>query len=215
VTNEQQRAVDLIAAANAQVEAPPRLHAQVRALRAEAGGRRRRWQLGLAGFAAAATAATAVAAFVLVLDGAEKAPTVGQVVAAVFAGGGAEEPAPPLADEPALLAVSAEGLPFPNWATPKLGWRATGVREDELEGRRLTTVFYEKGGRKVAYTIVGGRPLEQEGRRLVRKGVELRAADGVVTWKRGDQLCVLVGQGVPVETLAKLAVWDGRGAVPF
>jgi hypothetical protein len=205
VSYAQQRAAELVSAANAQVEAPRRLHAQVRALRAEAAARRRRFRIAGSTVFAAAAAAVVLVAFVA--TGSAAPPTVAEVAA--LRALDAERAAPARTD--ALLAVSAEGLPFPNWE-PELDWRAAGVRHDELGGRRLTTVLYEKGGRRIAYSIVSGAPLEERGERLVRNGVELQVADGVVTWRRGDHLCVLSGDGVPTATLAELASWGDGGA---
>jgi hypothetical protein len=143
-----------------------------------------------------------------VRDGAD-APTVEQVAA--IRSFDTESPAP--ARTRALLAVSAEGLSFPNWG-PKLGWRATGVRRTELGDRRLTTVTYVKDGRSVDYTVVSGAPLDEHGALLVRDGLRLRASSDLVTWRRRGRTCVLSGDGVPTATLAKLAAWDGDGAVP-
>jgi hypothetical protein len=36
-----------------------------------------------------------------------------------------------------------------------------------------------------------------------------------VTWLRGGHTCVLSGAGVDEDTLTKLAVWKGAGAVTF
>jgi hypothetical protein len=206
VSDVQQRAAELVSAANAQVEAPRRLHAQVRALRAEAAARRRRFRI--AGSTVFAAAAAAVVLAAVVVAGNAGPPTVTEVAA--LRALAAERPAP--ARTQALLAVSADGLSFPNWE-PKLKWRATGARHDTLDGRGLTTVLYERDGLSVAYTIVSGAPLEQHGQRIVQNGLELHVADGVVTWRRGDRLCVLSGDGVPTAILAKLAAWDGGGAV--
>ena len=208
MSDEQQRAAELLSAANAQAEAPPRLHAQVRALRAEAAARRRR-RFRLAGATSLASAAAAVALVAVVVPDGADAPTVEQVAA--IRSVDAESPAP--ARTRALLAVSAEGLPFPNWG-PALGWRATGVRRDELGDRRLTTVTYVKDGRSVDYTVVSGAPLDEHGAPLVRNGLRLRSVAGLVTWRRVGRTCVLSGDGVPTATLARLAAWDGDGAVP-
>ena len=159
MSDEQQRAAELLSAANAQAEAPPRLHAQVRALRAEAAARRRR-RFRLAGATSLAAAAAAVALLaVVVTDGAD-APTIEQV--AETRSVDAESPAP--ARTRALLAVSA--------------------------------------------------PLDEHGALLVRDGLRLRASGDLVTWRRRGRTCVLSGDGVPTATLAKLAAWDGDGAVP-
>jgi hypothetical protein len=208
MSDDQERAAELLSAANAQVDAPARLHAQVAALRAEAAARRRR-RFRLAGATSLAAAAAAAALVIVVLPDGAATPTIEQVAALQSRDAGS--PAPPRTR--ALLAVSAEGLPFPNWG-PALGWRATGVRRGELGDRRVTTVRYVKDGRSVEYSIVSGSPLDEHGARLVRDGLQIHAAAGLVTWRRGGRTCVLSGDGVPRATLAKLAAWDGGGAVP-
>ena len=54
-----------------------------------------------------------------------------------------------------LLQLSVDGVPFPAFSQA-FGWQATGAREDTLADRRAATVFYEHGGRRIAYTIVSG-----------------------------------------------------------
>jgi hypothetical protein len=71
-----------------------------------------------------------------------------------------------------------------------------------------------KDGRSVDYTVVSGAPLDEYGAPLLRNGLHLRAAGGLVAWRRGGRTCVLSGDGVPRAILAKLAAWDGDGAVP-
>src|SRR6516225_4429664 len=54
-------------------------------------------------------------------------------------------------DDPATLPLlRAAGLPFPYWED-RFGWVATGVRTDDVGGRRLTTVYYRRDGREIAY----------------------------------------------------------------
>jgi hypothetical protein len=181
--------------------------------------RRRRmvFSTPLAGGLAAGAAFAVLLA--LVLPGGAGGPSV--VEASEIAARPAEAPAPrPLPAEPALLDASAEGLAFPNWAE-EFGWRATGVREDELDGRRAVTVFYEKGGRRIGYTILSGDPIDppDEASTANREGVTLRglSADGrvIVTWPRGGHTCVLSGTDVDAGTLLELAAWQGKGAVEF
>jgi hypothetical protein len=78
------------------------------------------------------------------------------------------------ADDHALLDQEVDGVAFPSWARA-FGWTATGVRSDRLDGRRATTVFYEKQGQRVAYTIVSGVPLDGavDVASVRRKGVDL------------------------------------------
>src|ERR671915_606487 len=70
-----------------------------------------------------------------------------------------EEELAALADEPKLLDAEVEGVVFPSW-DDKFGWRASGARDDELDGRDTETVFYDKEGKRIAYTIVGGDALD-------------------------------------------------------
>ena len=96
------------------------------------------------------------------------------------------------------------------------GWRASGVRRDRLAGREAVTVFYEKAGRQVGYTILGAPPIAvPDGIGSARRGgTTLRhLQDGswtVVTWQRGRHTCVLSGKGVPLDVLLDLAGWKAR-----
>jgi hypothetical protein len=153
----------------------------------------------------------------LVLPGGAGGPSV--VEAAELAERPAEAPAPrPEPGEPALLDARAEGLAYPNWAR-EFGWRAAGRRVDEIDGRRAVTVFYEKEGRRVGYTILSGEQLDppDDSRTAVRDGTTFRgfASDGrlIVTWPRQGHTCVLSGEGVDAATLIDLAAWSGMGAV--
>jgi hypothetical protein len=187
--------------------------------RVEPERRRRRFSvsLPLAGGLAAGAAFAVILA--LVLPGGAGGP--GVVEAAELAARPAQAPAPrPVPDEPALLDARAEGLAFPNWAE-EFGWRATGRRVDEIDGRTAVTVFYEKEGSRIGYTILSGDPIDApaEASRTNSEGVILRglSADGrvIVTWPRGGHTCVLSGTDVEPSTLLDLAAWNGKGAVDF
>lgn len=120
-----------------------------------------------------------------------------------------------------LPRLEAAGLPFPYWED-RFGWVATGVRSDDVRGRRLTTVFYRSHGRQIAYTIVPGAALPAvTGARLtdVRGVVVDTFTDGggrrVVTWERRGHTCVLSGTGVPLSAMTALVAWRGHGALPY
>jgi hypothetical protein len=120
---------------------------------------------------------------------------------------------------PQLLAVKVADVPFPNY-TVKFGWRPEGQREDRPSGRHATTVFYDKGSRTIAYTIVSGDSLKRPtGTTTTRGGVEYTTlkhdARTVVTWKRRGHTCVLSSTNVGGAELVKLADWRGTGAIPF
>jgi hypothetical protein len=179
--------------------------------------RRRPLSLPLAGGLAAGAAFALILA--LVLPGGAGGPTV--VEAAELADRPAAAPAPgPDPSEPALLDARAAGLAFPSWAK-EFGWRATGRRVDELDGRRAVTVFYEKEGRRIGYTIISGERIDppDEARRAVREDTVLYglSSDGrvIVTWLRDGVTCVLSGSGVEPDVLLDLASWKGKGAVQF
>jgi anti-sigma factor RsiW len=166
-----------------------------------------------------AAAATFALLLVFLLPGGAGGPSV--VEAAELSARPSEASAPgPDPTQPKLLAARAEGLPYPNWAE-EFGWRATGRRVDEIDGRRAVTVFYEKEGKRIGYTILSGEPLDtpENSRRAVRDGTTLRSLTGdgrvIVTWLRDGHTCVLSGSGAEPDVLLDLAAWNGKGAVPF
>lgn len=213
----QERAVGVLRAAAADAgDAPLSLREGLeRARRPRWASVGRRGALGLAAVAAAIAALVVVA----LLPTGGGGPSVAQA-AAVSARPATE--GPPSADpaRPALLEADVEGTVFPNWDA-EFGWIAAGQRADGLDGRDTRTVLYSKEGKEVGYTIVSGDALDPpEGAREVSSGgvdLELFTQDGrrVVTWLRDGKTCVLSGVGVDDETLVKLAVWKGGGAVEF
>jgi hypothetical protein len=182
--------------------------------------RQRRRRVSFIPLAGGLAAGAAFAIFLaLVLPGGAGGPDV--VEAATLAVQPAAAPAPgPDPAQPNLLAARADGLAFPNWAK-EFGWRATGRRVDELDGRRAVTVLYEKEGQRIGYTILSGDLIEppEEASTAIRDGTTLRGleADGrvIVTWPRGGRTCVLSGVGVDAAALLDLAAWNGKGAVRF
>ena len=177
-------------------------------------GRRR---LAFAGAVAGAVAAAALAA-VLIVPSSDSGPTI--VEAARLSQGPATGQVAIDPGNDRLLASNVEGVPFPNWRG-EFGWRESGTRSDELDGRTARTVFYEHGGRRLAYTIVSGDGIKAPdgSRPATSNGVHLHALadDGhrVVTWWRDGRTCVLSSADVGDRELIKLASWKGDGAVPF
>jgi hypothetical protein len=43
----------------------------------------------------------------------------------------------------------------------------------------------------------------------------MRSGTQVLTWLRRGHTCVLSGRGVRLDALLKLAVWRGRGRIPY
>lgn len=126
-------------------------------------------------------------------------------------------PAPPQSSaNPTKLAAAVDGVKFPYWKE-RFGWRSTGMRDDRMDGRAVTTVFYsDSHGHRIGYAIVAGTPAPRVGGgvALWRGGVTYRmlSANGVaiVTWLRDGHLCVVSGRGVSSATLLKLASWSDR-----
>jgi anti-sigma factor RsiW len=212
---EQEHAVALVRGAAAEVEAPAALRARIESRRPTRTLRSRSLALG----GGVALAAAALLLLVIALPTGAGGPTVAE--AAALTTMPATAPAPPVLDaNPKLLDEAVGEIPFPNWLE-KFGWRATGVRTDTIDGRDATTVFYEKDGRRLGYTIVAGEALDVPAgaERTRREGVELALlrVDGrdVVTWQRGEMTCVLAGDVTDEATLEKLAAWRGQGEVPF
>src|SRR5215218_10631991 len=190
---------DQLRAAAASVEAPFELRRRVDALTTRT--RRPRWRplAALAGVAA-------VAAVAVVLVTAGGTPTIGGVLDS--AGGSPAAAVSPTSGP--LLPVAVEGVRFPNYEE-KFGWRAVGRRADEIDGRDVTTVFYERAGERVSYSIVSGEALaEPDGEEIEAEGTRLRRieAANAVTWRRLGHTCVMDGSaGVSVATVAELAGW--------
>ncbi len=116
------------------------------------------------------------------------------------------------------LAASVDNVAFPYWGA-HFGWRATGRRSDSVDGRAVTTVFYEGArGRRVGYAIVAGNAPSQLGGGVVaqRDGTAYRMLTvggvAVVAWMREGHLCIVSGRGVDGATLLRLASWDVRRA---
>jgi hypothetical protein len=201
------------------VPAPDGLRDRIAALRSPAGApasarARRRQPSLLAGSIALVGLVIALVLVVAFLPGGALAPTVAE--AAELATRPATDPAPaPRTDAPALLDAGVDGVAFPAWAAD-FGWEPTGARSDEIDGRDATTVFYEKGDRRLAYTIVSGDALDVPagGTTAVAGTVFTEIHDGV-TWEREGRTCVLTGAGVPDARVVELAGWRGDGAVVF
>jgi hypothetical protein len=200
---------DQLRAAAASVEAPFELRRRVDALQSRPSARRRRWRP-----LAALAGAGAVAAVALVLVTAGGAPTVGDVLDSA-----GTSPAAALSPSGGpLLPVAVEDVRFPNYQE-KFGWRAVGRRDDEIDGRDVKTVFYERGGERVRYSIVAGDALaEPDGEDIEAEGTRLRRIDAgnAVTWRRLDHTCVMDGtSGVSLASVAELAGWKAKGEVAF
>lgn len=203
----------------AEIGAPARLRADIDRRR-PGSGKRRSSRVTSARGALVGAVATALLAAVLILPAALSGG-LSVADAAAFAEKPPTNPAPPgVPGTPQLLHADVDGVPFPNYRA-KFGWKAAGARHDDRSGHDATTIYYDKGGRKLAYTIVSGDPLGHPSNARVtrRGGVEYRTFSTggrtVVTWERGGRTCVLSAKTVPAGELVTLADWRGTGAIPF
>lgn len=208
---EQRRALSAVHAAA--IPAPSGLRARVTAAPASAPRSSRRFVPALA-----AACVVIVALAVVLSTVGSAAPTVAQ--AAALASRPPTAPAPSVKTGAVLPGLRGAGLPYPYWED-HFGWRATGVRRDRLSGRPATTVFYDREGQRIGYTIVSGRSLAVPGtaRVTVSNGTRISVVrvDGrtVATWLRRGHSCVLSGAGVPSGVLVRLAAYRSDGAIPY
>ncbi len=203
------------------VTAPPAVHARIRAERDRRASRRARLRAWTAGGAVAvALAALAVALVMALAPASSPSPSVLDAVA--LAGRGPEAPAPARdRADPDALARQVEGVAFPAWSGD-LPWRASGERSDALGGRPAATVYYSgPGSARLAYTIVGGGPLDwpEGSRRAIRDGVEVwllrRPGAVVATWReRGHQCVISAPASVPDDVVLGLAARAGGRSSP-
>ena len=207
---ERQRAVVAATGALADEPVPASLRARVRA------GERPRRSRHVPRLAFAGAFAVAVAVLALVFTGGPGGPTVAE--AAQLAERAPSGPAPTSQAGGTQLALDVDGVVFPD-LLESYGWRAVGVRRDTVDGRDATTVFYEKGGERIAYVIVAGDGLPvPSGEPTNRNGVRLHAlpVDDLVavTWQRLGHTCILVGS-VSRDELFTLASWRGDGTLRY
>ena len=206
------------------VRAPDSLHTQVQALVADASrgkgrrgtGRLRSHALANYAFAGALAAAVAAIAIAIGLSGGSKGPFIRQASALTLDRPTAAAPSES-AHNSGQLAAAVQGVAFPYWEE-RFGWRATGTRDDRVNGRAVTTVFYaDRLGRQIGYAIVAGTPAPKQDRGAIawRNGTPFRVLQlhgaTVVSWLRDGHLCVLAGRGVDGATLLALASWQERG----
>ena len=190
-----------------ELAAPASLRTRIESERDRAGVPARRRRTAVGGALAAGLAAVALAVALALPDTGPAGPTV--VQAAQLAKLAPAEP-DAIPGSPKPLEATAFGLSYPDWG-PGFGWQATGVRRDQVQGREAVTVFYEKAGRRIGYTILAGPPLAPaEGAEPARRGGKAlrHLRDGrwvVVSWQRGPHTCVLSGQGVSPDVLLDLA----------
>ncbi len=131
---------------------------------------------------------------------------------------GSQSGAPPV-NPSGAPAVMAAGVAFPN-LMDRLGWRAVGRRDDTVSDRAVTTLMYERDGRRIAYSVVSGSPLGAPpgsrvivGRAPVVFGFD---ADGrtATMFNRGGHSVVISGLGVSPSALVRAARSSSRDGAP-
>lgn len=149
---------------------------------------------------------TLVAVVVAIAFGLSQADDPGEVVLEVVTlhDRGSDRPPPSPIPDPGVR----DG--FSDFAT-RAHWVASGAREDRLEGRVISTVFWDRVGRRVAYSSVSGDPVDAPGdvRRTGRRGVLLRSFDvggrTAVTWNENGHTAVISAIGISRAALYNLA----------
>ena len=170
-------------------------------------------RLGFA-LSAAALAVAVVVFAVLATNGGPGGPSLAD--AAGLALQAPSSPAPATAG-PGRLGASVQGLSFPDYSGA-LGWKATGLRRGSVGGRDATVVYYERGGRQVAYAIVARPALSSPdaGNTTAVGGVRYQTLSlhgkPAVTWRRDGHTCVIIGS-VPADDLLTLASWGDASAL--
>lgn len=208
---EQQRAVQALHAIRGE-RAPASLRLRIDERRRS----RPRRRPGLVYGGALASVAVVVAALVLLLPGGTPgSPSVSQAAALSLRGPALAAPASNSRYPHATLSQDVQDVYFPDWSR-WFGWRADGQRVDRLGGRTARTVYYTRGGKQIAYTILTAPALGWPGgpARQVDGTVLKSFSSGgrlVITWRRAGHTCVLSGQGVSAAELAKLAAWQAPG----
>jgi anti-sigma factor RsiW len=194
----QRAAIELMR--ETEVPASDVLHARVAEMAAAAAPARRRagWMFG--GFATAAAAA--MVAIVLVFAPGSDSPKVDEVVAAAAQGPSSGAPAVDQRN-PAKLNVSVGSVQFPTWK--KTGWKVSGARTDQIGGRRVETVFYEKpGGATMKYSVVDGAPIDQLGPAATTYEVTGSGDTRRIVWRSGGHTCIIEARGVEPDKLERM-----------
>jgi len=236
IDEEQRYVAELLRSFDA--PAPARLHRRVESLvadynkgpahrdaeRRDPRSVRRAWSrrpfsvLGFVGAGAVAAVVVVVVALAVVLSGSSSPPLNMHQAAAPTLRAATRSAPRESSTNNAELTAAVDGVKFPYWED-RFGWRSTGMRNDQIAGRAVTTVFYsDASGRRIGYAIIAGHPAPRisGGAVFWRSGVPYRLLTengaAMVSWLRDDHLCVISGRGVSGATLLRLASWSDRDA---
>lgn len=209
----ERRAVEILHRARATDRAPAALRARIESERPSSRARNRR-RFAYGGALAGAVAVVVLALALIVPTGTPGGPSVSQAAALALGGPMAAAPAPDPRYPASRLKTDVEEVYFPNWANA-FGWHPVGTRIDHISGHQAVTVYYERRGKRMAYTIVSAPALKLPAASVTTvRGTEMRTftLDGrwIVTWRRNDHTCVLSGKGVPPSVMRTLAAWGSH-----
>lgn len=199
----------MLAAARARDRAPAALRERIDRERVRARPVVRRRRRVFAGGLTAALAAAAVALALALPAGTPGSPSVSEAASLALRGPAA--PPPVLRPGKGRLGASVNEVYFPDWQA--IGWHAAGQRHDRLADHTAVTVYYHRGGAWVAYTILGVPSLpEPSGPAITARGLSVRAlavhGRTVVSWRRGQDTCVLSSADLSAHQLAALAATE-------
>lgn len=104
--------------------------------------------------------------------------------------------------------ATAFGVAFPDLAE-NLGWRPVGLWADTIDGRRVSTVIYERRGRRLVYSLVDGTPLPAAGRHVSVVGPVVVAIEAsgrsAFAGERDGHTVVVSGVGIPEVAVIRAA----------
>ena len=98
------------------------------------------------------------------------------------------------------------------------GWRPVALRDGRVDGRTVTSVVWEKAGRRVVHSVLSGPPVGRPdgSGRTGRAGMLLYSLPGelreVVTWTEGGATAVISGADIAAGDLYDLAGGPARPA---
>jgi hypothetical protein len=222
-SEREQRVADLLRVAAVSERAPDSLQTRISAMREQAAAPARglplpRRAFNFVRFGMPAAAAGA-AALVIALGGAAGAPTLAQAAALATRAPTASAPATDPSDPGKLLSAKVGTLHFPNWNSVG-GWRAVGQRFDHIGNRTATTVYYQRGSARVAYSILSTPSLPMKAGTVTLpwsnvpdEFAQTLRHDGrsTVVWIESGHTCLLTGPtGMPAAQLWQLAFYGFR-----
>ncbi len=101
------------------------------------------------------------------------------------------------------LSAQIQGLYMPDLSAQ--GWRAYGTRADEVKGRRVTTVFYSQGGRRIAISCLQSPVILSNSAFSHQLNTGRLGGRNVVAWNLQNHTCVVSGADSSTKQLQALS----------